>query len=156
MGLSPNALKNDRLATVTVQGTSTDQPCQIATGLSVAPLNNPKRKIQLPTTYIQNEIPSASQEVPTRREVAQMPGFEHLAPNFHYTDKGWSTILLIGRNCIEAQMQRQVSSPRNKSQLAAETPLGWVIIGPRSPCQPGPHTRHRQTKLAKVKKGGQI
>ena len=117
MGLSPNALRNDSLATVTVQGTSTDQPCQIATGLSVAPLSNPKRKIQLPTTYIQNEIPSASQEVPTHREVAQMPGFEHLAPNFHYTDKGWSTILLIGRNCIEAQMQRPVSSLRNMSAV---------------------------------------
>ena len=68
MGLPPDALRNDSLATVTVQGTSTDDPCKIATGLSIAPLHAPKRKIQLPSTFIQREIPSASREVPTRDE----------------------------------------------------------------------------------------
>ena len=36
----------------------------------------------------------------------------------------------------EAQKQRQVYSHKNKTQIAAETPLGWVIIGPRSTKSP--------------------
>ena len=139
MRLPLDALRNDSLATVTVQGTSTDEPCKVATGLNILPLHAPKRKIQLPSTFIQREIPSASREVPTRDEVAQLPGFEHLAPYFHYPDKGWSTILLVGRDCIEAQRQRSKyhwclkQTTRHSNQTV---PLRITELGtPLKPCK---------------------
>ena len=68
-----------------------------------------------------------------------MPGFEHLANEFLQDLPGLKTIMLIGRDCILAQRQRQFTNNQNKHQIASETPLGWCIMG-RSPPNPSQRT----------------
>ena len=75
-----------------------------------------------------------------------MPGFEHLADEFLQDIADLRTVLLIGRNCISAQKQKQFASPQNKHQIASETPLGWCIMG-SPPSQPTQTTWKRQGKL---------
>ena len=64
MGLPSDSLRQSSLATVTVQGTSAHQPCRMVDGLTVAPVGDPRKKIQLPDTFVQYEIPCAAREVP--------------------------------------------------------------------------------------------
>ena len=43
--------------------------------------------------------------------------------------KAWPTLMLIGRDCTEAQKHIQYMSSEDKHQLAIQTPLGWTIMG---------------------------
>merc|ERR1712074_406872 len=113
MGLPQSELMHGTLATVTVQGTSQADPCQLVNGLIVAPMDSPEKEIRLPTTHIQHALPCSLREVPTQAEVAKMPGFEHLAHHFQNGERSWRTILLIGRDCATAQRQEQIVSDRN-------------------------------------------
>ena len=65
-----------------------------------------------------------------------MPGFEHLADKFPQDLADLRTVMLIGRDCIMAQRQRQFTSNQNKQQIASETPLGWCIMGRSTPDLP--------------------
>ena len=76
-----------------------------------------------------------------------MPGFEHLAEEFLQDIADLKTVILIGRNCISAQQQKQFASPRNEHQIASETPLGWCIMGSPPP-QSTKTTQKEQKKLA--------
>ena len=76
-----------------------------------------------------------------------MPGFEHLAEEFLKDIADLKTIILIGRNCISAQKQKQFASPRNTHQIASETPLGWCIMGSPPP-QPTQTAQRTQRKTA--------
>merc|ERR1712074_178978 len=77
--------------------------------------------------------------IPTPEEVSSIPGLSHLAPNFPIKQE-WPTILLLGRDCMKAQPQTQLTWSKDKSQLAVKTPLGWVIMG-----KPSQSTRPLQT-----------
>ena len=58
-----------------------------------------------------------------------IPGFVSFVENFSPKDQRWSTILLIGRDCVEAQRQEQVMS--KTKHIAARILLGWVLVGQR-------------------------
>jgi len=133
MGLPNSILKKDTLSTITVQGQSPRESCLKVSGLQVASLKGTQNKINLPPTYLHKTLVNASQEVPTRRQVAGMPGFEHFADKFYDDVSNLKTIMLIGRNCILAQRQRQFTNSRNQNQIATETPLGWCIMGKSAP-----------------------
>ena len=62
-----------------------------------------------------------------------MPGLEQFADKFYDDVAHLTTIILIGRNCIEAQRHRQFTDSRNRNQIATETPLGWCIMGRTAP-----------------------
>ena len=68
-------------------------------------------------------------EVPSRTEVARIPGLKHLASKFHDKRTNWPTIILIGRDCIRAQRQKQIISTHDGHPIASDTPFGWVLIG---------------------------
>ena len=109
MEMPNNQLRESSLATITVQGTSSRAPCHLINGLIVSPLEGDS-SITLPPTYIQNTLPSAIDQVPSRKAVASTPGFKHLADRFPAKDVNWPTLLLIGRDCVEAQHQKQIYS----------------------------------------------
>merc|ERR1712240_828334 len=53
------------------------------------------------------------------------------------------TLMLIGRDCAQAQTHLQTVSSEDRHQLAIQTPLGWTIMGkpaqttlPLPTCQP--------------------
>ena len=128
MDMPNSQLRESSLATITVQGTSSRAPCHLINGLIVSPLEGDS-SITLPPTYIQNTLPNAIDQVPSRKAVASTPGFKHLADRFPAKDVNWPTLLLIGRDCVEAQHQKQIYSKQNKDIIATETPLGMTLIG---------------------------
>ena len=166
MGLPSEILATGNLSTTTVQGTSAPERCITVSGLRVASVNQVGDKIDLPSTYLHKSFENLHHEVPTKSQVAEMPGMEHLAEGFLQDFADLKTVLLIGRNCIAAQKQKQFTSPRNRNQIASETPLGWCIMGqspprptqntgerPKEPYngrQPVPQNRNRPTSKAPV------
>jgi len=129
MGLPNKVLFPTALTTTTVQGTSYPERCVALKGLQVAPINQAWDRIDLPSTYVKAAFSQLRPEVPTSSQVANLPGFEHLAEEFLPNLADLNTVILIGRNCIAAQKQKQFTSSRNEHQIASETPLGWCIMG---------------------------
>ena len=102
------------------------------TGLSITPLTKDRA---IPINAFTHKIPTIAELVPSPQEVSRIPGLSHLAHKFP-TRKMWPTILLLGRDCMQVQTQDQLTWSTDKCQLAAKTPLGWVIMG-----QPAKSTR---------------
>ena len=73
-------------------------------------------------------LPDVLGDVPTPQEVRSIPGLSHLARKFP-TKEDWPTLMLIGRDCAQAQKHIQTVSSEDKHQLAIQTPLGWTIVG---------------------------
>ena len=109
----------------TVQGTA-PKKCTYIKDLLVTPLTG-GRSIPLKNA-ITHEIPSIIDAIPTPEEVASIPGLAHLATKFP-TKQDWPTILLIGRDCLEAQTHEEPTWSQDRCQFATKTPLGWVILG---------------------------
>ena len=99
---------------------------------------------------MQNEIPDAWNQIPSRKVVEETPGYSMFAHEFPEKQEDWETILLIGRDCMEAQWQDQYYSAENNSQMVAKTPLGWTLIG--SPPQKDPPPASRRQQKGKEKK----
>ena len=94
---------------------------------------------------MQNEIPDSLDQIPSRKEVEETPGYSDFAQYFPEKQKDWETILLIGRDCMEAMWQEQYYSDENRSQMVAKTPLGWTLIG-SPPERDLPTANRRQQK----------
>ena len=109
--------------TITIEGESQIRPCHVISGLCIAPLNG-QREIALPEVIMQNEIPDSLDQIPSRKEVEETPGYSMFAHEFPEKKDEWETILLIGRDCMEAMWQEQFYSDENRSQMVAKTPLG--------------------------------
>ena len=105
----------------TVQGTAKPERCTMIDGLTIMPLDN-KFQRSLPPTFVYKPLPDALHEVPSRSTVANIPALAHLAPNFHEKKDHWSTIIIIGRDCVWAQEQEQVSSTDHTQPLASKHP----------------------------------
>ena len=123
-----SARKRDRLSNITVQGLSQPEVCWTTEGLSVSPLLG-GIEVPLPRTTILHQLPNSVDEVPSPDEVALFPGLEQYAVHFPQKDPSWETILVIGRDCMIAQMQEQYTSNRNSQYMVAKTPLWWVAMG---------------------------
>ena len=74
---------------------------------------------------------------------------------FPRKDSTWSTILLIGRDCVAAQRQEQFTSSQNQHQIIAKTPLGWTVIGSpppvKIPTRPNVWSRRRHDDRIKAR-----
>ena len=68
-------------------------------------------------------LPDVLHDVPTPQEVLSIPGLSHLAEKFP-AKEDWPTLMLIGRECAQAQMHLQTVWSKDKHKLAIQTPLG--------------------------------
>ena len=111
-----------------MEGTSAPEPCKIVDELTVTSLDK-KTSISLPPSYIYKTLPDAIHEIPAPADVTEISGLEDLAPNFYKKNDEWPTIILIGRDCIQAQTQEQTRFATDGTPMATKTPFGWVLIG---------------------------
>ena len=127
--LPSRVLRPSRQATVTINGPSEEKPCHILEDLVVTPLDGQKA-LTLPPAVMQCKIPSARDQVASKREVTNTNGYEQFAHHFSEREQlNLPTLALIGRDCMPAQLQRQFYCEDNPSQMIAQTPLGWVLMG---------------------------
>ena len=118
-------LTSDFLITSTVNGIAQNKTL-IVKDLLITPLSGdaPIHIDRVKTC----RIPDVLKDVSTPQEVSLIPGLSHLAEKFP-PKKPWPTLMLIGRDCTEAQKHIQYVSSEDKHQLAIQTPLGWTIMG---------------------------
>ena len=131
------------LITTTIQGTSTPERCHIISGLVVSSIDD-DNEISLPPTYTNSKsLPNVIKEIPSPEDISSIPGVSHLDEKFP-EKQDWPTILLIGRDCMLAQTQEHWTWSYDQSQVAAKTPLGWVLIGSPATFKPNPETPRSQ------------
>ena len=146
MDIPDSSISHPTQSVTTIEGASKARPCKIIHGLIITPLDG-QPAIELPPSVMQNNIPSAIEQVPSRNDVANTAGFQHLAAKFPEKNHDWPTLLLIGRDCIEAQWQQQYHAKKeNRTQMVVKTPLGWILVG----YPPRPKSDPRQSTSATV------
>ena len=72
--LPSRVLRPSRQATVTINGPSEEKPCHILKDLVVTPLDGQKA-LTLPPAVMQSKIPSARDQIASRKEVANTKGY---------------------------------------------------------------------------------
>ncbi|XP_056611900.1 uncharacterized protein LOC130428076 [Triplophysa dalaica] len=85
-------------------------------------------KIKLPTTYTRDYIPANRSHIPTRTTAKSWPHLEHLADEMS-PELDCEVGLLIGYNCPQALLPRDVISGNENQPYAQKSVLGWSIIG---------------------------
>ena len=126
--LPRQVLKNSMLGVQTIEGEAQAKPCHIVQDLVVTPLDG-QPEMAMPPAVMQNPIPDALDQVPSKRDVAHTRGYEEFAQYFPEKDANWPTLMLIGRDCIPAQWQEQYYCDDNQGQMVSKTPLGWTLMG---------------------------
>ena len=119
--LTPNTL-----TTSTVHGILQTETI-IIKNLLITPLNGDS-SIPLDCAHTCLHLPDVLNNVPSPQEVSSIPGLSHLAEKFP-AKENWPTLMLIRRDCTQAQTHLQTVSSENKHQLAIQMPLGWTIMG---------------------------
>ena len=76
--LPASVKKKSSHGTITIEGESRIKPCHLISGLRIAPLNG-QREIALPEVIMQNEIPDSLDQIPSRKEVEETPGYREFA-----------------------------------------------------------------------------
>ena len=117
--------------TTTIHGTHPQYHTNIR-GLLIHPLTE-DTPIPLENALTQ-KLPNLAENIPTPEEVASIPGLSHLSTKFPQK-QNWPTVLLIGRDCMQVHTQSHPTWSSDNRQLAAKTPLGWVVMG-----RPAHHT----------------
>ncbi|KAL6459770.1 hypothetical protein MHYP_G00315290 [Metynnis hypsauchen] len=116
----------------TLSSRNTIIPSQRLVGLQVRGFYS-SRKISLPVTYSREFIPANLSHIPTPKTARAWPHLEHLAEEIApliECDVG----LLIGYNCPQALLPREVVPGKDNEPFAQKTDLGWSIVGCVSPC----------------------
>lgn len=116
----------------TLSSTDTVIPSQRLSGLQVRGFYSSK-KIPLPVTYTREFIPANLSHIPTPKTARAWPHLEHLAEEIAPLidcDVG----LLIGYNCSQVLVPREVVSGKDNEPFAQRTDLGWTIVGGVDPC----------------------
>ena len=141
MGLQRQDLESETLSTTTVQGRTDPERCLAIKGIQVTGISREDMTtMDMPRTYLHGSFGNFNAEVPTRNEVLQMRGLEHYADRFMEDYSGLKPVMLIGRNCIWAQVQvQEISEDSDYELLAAETQLGMCIMGQIPQYPPGPY-----------------
>ncbi|KAL7874933.1 hypothetical protein SRHO_G00059030 [Serrasalmus rhombeus] len=91
------------------------------------------KKIPLPVTYSRDFIPASLSHIPTPKTARAWSHLEHLAEEIAPLidcDVG----LLIGYNCSQALLPREIVSGKDDEPFAVRTHLGWSIVGRVNPC----------------------
>lgn len=124
--------KNVQLKLSTLSSKDTLIPSQRLSGLQVRGFYTSK-KIPLPLAYTREFIPANQSHIPTPKTARAWTHLEHLADEIAPLidcDVG----LLIGYNCSQALVPREVVSGRDNEPFAQRTDLGWTIVGGADPC----------------------
>ncbi|XP_055998870.1 uncharacterized protein LOC130047575 [Ostrea edulis] len=107
-----------------------------ATGLVVQSLDG-STNLKLPTLIECNNIPNVRSEIPTPDVARSYPHLQDIAKYIPNLDDGSDTLLLIGRDLMEAHhVLDQRLGPRT-TPYAQRLRLGWVIVG--ESCLNGTH-----------------
>ncbi len=85
-------------------------------------------KIKLPTTYTRDYIPANRSHIPTSTTAKSWPHLEHLADEMS-PELDCEVGLLIGYNCPQVLLPRDVISGNENQPYAQRSVLGWSIIG---------------------------
>lgn len=105
--------------------------CQKLTNLQVRGFYSDKI-IPLPHTYSREFIPANRDHIPTLTTAKSWPHLQHISDEIaplQSCDVG----LLIGYNCPQALVPRQVVSGEERQPFALKTDLGWSVIGYGNP-----------------------
>lgn len=116
----------------TMASRNTMLPCQRLNGLQVRGFYSPK-KIPLPVAYSRDFIPANRAHIPTPKTARAWSHLEHIAERIapeQVCDIG----LLIGYNCPQALLPREVVSGEDGQPFAQRTDLGWSIVGYSKSC----------------------
>ena len=115
-----------KLKLSTMTSRKTVVTCKRLKGLQIRGLFSSK-KITVPTTYTREFIPANRTHIPTTETAKEWPHLvhlvEHIAPQME-CEIG----LLIGYNCPEALMPREVVIGEENQPFAQKTDLGWSIV----------------------------
>ncbi|KAG7494033.1 hypothetical protein JOB18_021650 [Solea senegalensis] len=106
--------------------------CRKLSGLQVRGFYSSKI-VPLPVTYARDFIPANRDHIPTPGTAKAWPHLEHIADEItplQSCDAG----LLIGYNCPQALVPRQVVPGKENQPFALKTDLGRSIVGFGNPC----------------------
>ncbi|CAI5654355.1 unnamed protein product [Oreochromis niloticus] len=106
--------------------------CRKLSGLQVRGFYSNKT-ISLPVTYSRDFIPANRDHIPSPTTAKAWPHLECIASEIaplQSCDVG----LLIGYNCPQALVPREVVSGRENQPFVQKTDLGWSIVGYGNPC----------------------
>ncbi|XP_019727412.1 uncharacterized protein LOC109516990 isoform X7 [Hippocampus comes] len=106
--------------------------CHKLSGLQVRGFYSNKL-IPLPVTYSRTFIPANIDHIPTPETAKVWPHLEHIA-NEIAPLQGCDVGLLIGYNCSQALVPRQVLTGKEDQPFGLKTDLGWSIVGFGNPC----------------------
>ncbi|KAJ8404442.1 hypothetical protein AAFF_G00337090 [Aldrovandia affinis] len=106
--------------------------CRKLTGLQVRGFYSDKI-IPLPVTYSREFIPANRDHIPTPETAKAWPHLEHIADEIA-PQQSCDVGLLIGYNCPQALVPRQVVSGEENQPFAQRTDLGWSVVGYGNPC----------------------
>lgn len=125
-------MESVQLKLSTLASKQTVIPSHKLVGLQVRGFYSAK-KISLPVTYSRDFIPASLSHIPTPKTARAWSHLEHLAEEIAPLidcDIG----LLIGYNCSQALLPREIVSGKDDEPFAVRTDLGWSIIGCVNPC----------------------
>ncbi|XP_034061362.1 uncharacterized protein LOC117539329 [Gymnodraco acuticeps] len=106
--------------------------CRKLTGLQVRGIYS-DRIIPLPVTYSREFIPANRDHIPTPETAKAWPHLEHLADEIA-PQQSCDVGLLIGYNCSQALVPREVVPGEGNQPFAQRTDLGWSVVGFGNPC----------------------
>lgn len=106
--------------------------CHKLTGLQVRGFYSDKI-ITLPVTYSREFIPANRDHIPTPETAKAWPHLEHIADKIA-PQQSCDVGLLIGYNCAQALVPRQVVPGEEHQPFALRTDLGWSVVGYGNPC----------------------
>ena len=120
-----------KLSTMSSKGTIV--PCKRLKNLQIRGLFSSK-KITVPIAYTREFIPANRAHIPTLETAKAWPHLEHLAE--HIAPQMECEIgLLIGYNCPQALMPREVVIGEENQPFAQKTDLGWSIVSYSDPSE---------------------
>ncbi|KAJ8351224.1 hypothetical protein SKAU_G00227000 [Synaphobranchus kaupii] len=91
------------------------------------------KKITLPPVYTREFIPANRTHIPTHDIARAWTHLEHLQEEIAPL-QDCEVGLLIGYNCLQALLPREVVSGKENQPYAQRTDLGWSIVGCGNPC----------------------
>nr|XP_054594598.1 uncharacterized protein LOC129162115 isoform X2 [Nothobranchius furzeri] len=91
------------------------------------------KKINLPPAYTSDFIPANRAHIPTDKTAEAWSHLEHLKYDIAPL-QDCEVGLLIGYNCSQAFLPREVVSGQDNEPFAQRTDLGWSIVGHGNPC----------------------
>lgn len=123
-----------KLKLSTMSSKKTIVPCKRLRDLQIRGIFSAK-KITVPTTYTREFIPANRKHIPTPETAKAWSHLEHLAESIA-PPMECEIGLLIGYNCPQALMPREVVCGKENQPFAQKTDLGWSIV---SYGDPGEH-----------------